>query len=47
MCWQMLLGGRLANSGDPIFAIALWLGYESESASSAAFKWVMGCSRRL
>jgi AraC-like DNA-binding protein len=31
--WRMLLAGeRLTNSGDPIFIIALSLGYESESA---------------
>ncbi len=45
--WRMLLGGdRLTNSGDPISAIALSLGYESESAFSTAFKRVMGCSPR-
>lgn len=45
--WRMLLAGdRLANSGDPISAIALSLGYESESAFSTAFKRVMGCSPR-
>jgi AraC-like DNA-binding protein len=41
--WRMLLAGdRLANSGDPVSAIALDLGYESESAFSTAFKRVMG-----
>ena len=45
--WRMLLAGdRLENSGDPVSAIALSLGYESESAFSTAFKRVMGCSPR-
>jgi len=45
--WRMLLAGdRLANSSDSISAIALSLGYESESAFSTAFKRVMGCSPR-
>jgi AraC-like DNA-binding protein len=45
--WRMLLAGdRLASSGDPVSAIALSLGYESESAFSTAFKRVMGCSPR-
>jgi AraC-like DNA-binding protein len=45
--WRMLLAGdRLVNSGEPISAIALSLGYESESAFSTAFKRVMGCSPR-
>jgi AraC-like DNA-binding protein len=45
--WRMLLAGdRLANSRDRISAIALSLGYESESAFSTAFKRVMGCSPR-
>lgn len=45
--WRMLLAGdRLASSGDPISAIALSLGYESESAFSTAFKRVVGCSPR-
>jgi AraC-like DNA-binding protein len=45
--WRMLLAGdRLANARDPISAIALSLGYESESAFSTAFKRVMGCSPR-
>jgi AraC-like DNA-binding protein len=34
------------NSSDPVSAIALSLGYESESAFSTAFKRVMGCSPR-
>jgi AraC-like DNA-binding protein len=45
--WRVLLAGDwLTNSGDPISAIALSLGYESESAFSKAFKRVMGCSPR-
>lgn len=45
--WRMLLAGnRLTQSGEPISAIALALGYESESAFSTAFKRVMGCSPR-
>ena len=45
--WRMLLAGdRLVNSSDPISAISLSLGYESESAFSTAFKRVMGCSPR-
>ena len=45
--WRMLLAGdKLTNSGDPISAISLTLGYESESAFSTAFRRVMGCSPR-
>ena len=45
--WRMMLAGdRLARSADPVSAIALSLGYESESAFSTAFKRVMGCSPR-
>jgi AraC-like DNA-binding protein len=45
--WRMLLAGdRLKNSDDSISAIALWLGYESESAFGKAFRRVMGCSPR-
>ncbi|HTZ60053.1 MAG TPA: AraC family transcriptional regulator [Acidobacteriaceae bacterium] len=45
--WRMLLAGdRLKNSGDGISAIALSLGYESESAFGKAFKRIMGCSPR-
>jgi AraC-like DNA-binding protein len=45
--WRMLLAGdRLENSKDSVAAIALSLGYESESAFSTAFKRVMGCSPR-
>ena len=46
-CWRMLLAGeRLENSADSISAIALSLGYESESAFSTAFKRVMGAPPR-
>jgi AraC-like DNA-binding protein len=45
--WRMMLAGdRLVSSYDPVSAIALSLGYESESAFSTAFKRVMGCSPR-
>lgn len=45
--WRMLLAGdRLVNTDEPISAIALSLGYESESAFSSAFKRVMGRSPR-
>lgn len=45
--WRMLLAGdKLTNSRDSISAIALSLGYESESAFSTAFKRVIGCSPR-
>lgn len=45
--WRMLLAGhRLENSHDSVSAIALSLGYESESAFSMAFKRVMGVSPR-
>jgi AraC-like DNA-binding protein len=45
--WRMLLAGdRLAKDREPVSAIALSLGYESESAFSTAFKRVMGCSPR-
>jgi Helix-turn-helix domain len=45
--WQMLRAGdRLVNSLDSVSAIALSLGYESESAFGFAFKRVMGCSPR-
>ncbi len=45
--WRMLLAGdRLENSDDSISAIALSLGYESESAFGKAFRRVMGCSPR-
>ncbi|MFO0993083.1 MAG: AraC family transcriptional regulator [Hyphomicrobiales bacterium] len=45
--WRMLLASdRLANSDDPIGVVASALGYESESAFSAAFRRVMGVSPR-
>ena len=45
--WRMLLAGnRLATGGEPVSAIALSLGYDSESAFSTAFKRVMGCAPR-
>lgn len=45
--WRMLLAGdRLANSKEPVSAVALSLGYESESAFSTAFKRTLGCSPR-
>jgi len=45
--WRMLLAGdRLKNSDDSISAIALSLGYESESAFGKAFRRIMGCSPR-
>ncbi|HTJ24733.1 MAG TPA: AraC family transcriptional regulator [Candidatus Limnocylindria bacterium] len=45
--WRMMLAeDRLANSADSVSAIALSLGYESESAFSTAFKRVMGGSPR-
>lgn len=45
--WRMALAcERLAHASDPVSAIALSLGYESESAFSTAFKREMGCSPR-
>ncbi len=45
--WRMMLAGdRLERSSDSISVIAYSLGYESESAFSAAFRRVMGCSPR-
>lgn len=45
--WRMLRAGdMLENSGEPVSAIALSLGYESESAFAVAFKRTMGCSPR-
>lgn len=45
--WRMRLAGdQLRHSSQPVSAIALTLGYESESAFSTAFKRVMGCSPR-
>lgn len=45
--WRMLLAcDRLEHADDRLSAIAIDLGYESESAFSMAFKRVMGCSPR-
>jgi AraC-like DNA-binding protein len=45
--WRMLLAGdKLTNTHASVSAIALGLGYESESAFSKAFRRVMGCSPR-
>lgn len=45
--WRMLIAGdRLGNVGESIAAIAISLGYESESAFSTAFKRTMSCSPR-
>ncbi len=45
--WRMLLAGtRLADGNQPLSAIAISLGYDSESAFSTAFKRLMGCSPR-
>jgi AraC-like DNA-binding protein len=45
--WRMTVAGdRLVNSQGSVSAIALALGYESESAFSTAFKRVKGCSPR-
>ncbi len=45
--WRMLMAGnRLITSDDPISAIALSLGYESESAFSKAFRRIMVRSPR-
>jgi len=45
--WRMLLAAdRLTTTDDPVGEIAASLGYESESAFSAAFKREKGCSPR-
>jgi AraC-like DNA-binding protein len=45
--WRMMLAGdRLINSRNTVSTIAGSLGYESESAFSAAFRRIMGCSPR-
>jgi AraC-like DNA-binding protein len=41
-----MAGDKLINSTEPVSAISLALGYESEAAFSTAFKRVMGCSPR-
>lgn len=43
--WRMMLAGeRLIRSSDSVATIAGSLGYQSESAFSAAFRRVMGCT---
>lgn len=43
--WRMLLAcERLTRGREPISAIAMSLGYQSDSAFSTAFKRVIGCS---
>jgi AraC-like DNA-binding protein len=45
--WRMLLAAdRMLNTPDPVSKIAYALGYESETAFSAAFRKVMGCPPR-
>jgi AraC-like DNA-binding protein len=45
--WRMMLAGdRLVNSTDSVTLIANSVGYESDSAFSAAFRRIMGCSPR-
>ncbi|WP_229720952.1 AraC family transcriptional regulator [Dyella nitratireducens] len=45
--WRMLLADdRLRNAREPVSAVALSLGYTSESAFSTAFKRVMGTAPR-
>ena len=45
--WRMRRAGdKLVNTSDPVSAIALSLGYESESAFGFAFKREVGCSPR-
>ncbi len=45
--WRMMLAGdRFENTKASVSAVALSLGYESESAFSTAFKRVMGCTPR-
>lgn len=45
--WRMLIAGdRLVDGAEPIAAIALSLGYQSEAAFSTAFKRIMGCAPR-
>lgn len=45
--WRMMLAGdKLLHSKDPVSVIAFAMGYESESAFSAAFRRIMGCSPR-
>ena len=45
--WRMMLAvERLTQTSDPVSAIALSLGYESDSAFSTAFRRVMGAAPR-
>ncbi len=45
--WRMMLAAdRLSRTGVSISSIAADLGYESDSAFSAAFKRVFGCAPR-
>jgi AraC-like DNA-binding protein len=45
--WRMVLAGdKLVHSNDSLTTIANSLGYESDSAFSAAFRRIMGCSPR-
>jgi AraC-like DNA-binding protein len=45
--WRVMLAAeRLTNSDEPVSAIAISMGYESQSAFRKAFKNVMGCSPR-
>ncbi len=45
--WRMMLAAdMLMNSAHSVSSLAPTLGYESESAFSAAFKRIMGCSPR-
>ena len=44
--WRMLLAGRSLSRGEPVGAVALSLGYESESAFSFAFRRVTGTTPR-
>lgn len=45
--WRMMLAGdRFETTSASVSAVALSLGYESESAFSTAFKRVMGCTPR-
>ncbi|NMC22516.1 MAG: helix-turn-helix transcriptional regulator, partial [Serratia sp.] len=45
--WRMLLAAdRLTQGKEPVSAVALALGYQSESAFSTAFKRTLGCSPR-
>jgi AraC-like DNA-binding protein len=43
---MLLAGEKLISSTEPVSAISLALGYESEAAFSTAFRRVMGCSPR-